>query len=96
VYFQSAEKALKAALYAKDGNQKSQSHNLANIASVISDPCIISLACNLEHRVGPHIRMRYPDAFMFPTIPSDVFTEDDVTVSCRLASQILERVQNLL
>jgi HEPN domain-containing protein len=95
--FQGAEKALKAVLYSRDCDGfESQSTDLVYLANCVKDDAVESIARVLEKRLGPDSRMRYPDVTVFPKIPEDVFTEDDVSFALDHASRLVHLVQALI
>ncbi|XP_076442041.1 uncharacterized protein LOC143281029 [Babylonia areolata] len=94
---QAAEKAMKAVLYLRDAdNDCLQSHNLPHLARRVGDATLRRLAEQMEFRVGPHTRMRYPDVLVFPSVPADVYSGDDASMACALAGQVLERAKGLM
>ncbi|KAK3583158.1 hypothetical protein CHS0354_027571 [Potamilus streckersoni] len=94
---QAAEKSLKGARFAIDGNNVPQhSHQLDLIASGLSNVPLLEIARQLQALVGEHTRMRYPDRFSAPSIPADYFTRDHSTKAFVLATQILNLVDEML
>ncbi|KAK3583156.1 hypothetical protein CHS0354_027567 [Potamilus streckersoni] len=94
---QAAEKSLKGARFAIDGNNVPQhSHQLDSIASGLSNVPLIEIARQLQAHVGEHTCMRYPDRFSAPSIPADYFKRDDSTKAFELATQILNLVDEML
>lgn len=91
-FFQSAEKALKAAQYAEDAF-KTHVHSLIRNASRLEDSELTSLASQLERRVVDSTRMRYPDQVCYPQIPNDVYSIAMAREALRLAKTILEKVR---
>ena len=90
--FQSAEKALKAAQYAKDAF-KTNVHNRMRNASRLGDSELTRLANQLERREVDSTRMRYPDQVSHPQIPNDVYSMEIAHEALELAKSILERVR---
>ena len=96
-WLQAVEKALKAVLYHRDAdNDCLRSHHLPQLALQVSDAPLLQLAQQLESRVGPHTRMRYPDVLFGATVPADVYTDDDVMLACDVAGSALERARCLI
>lgn len=94
---QAVEKAIKAVLFSKDANTfKETSHDIKSLASLTGDSEIIGWAREIEDIVGLHTRMRYPDALTYPSIPDDVYTTDQASRVCSIASSIVHRVESLL
>ncbi|KAL3881101.1 hypothetical protein ACJMK2_027563 [Sinanodonta woodiana] len=94
---QAAEKSLKAARFAIDGNNVMQySHDLVSIATGLSNTDLIKLARQLQDLVGDHTRMRYPDRFCMPSIPADFFTSEHSAKACDLTQEILNLVDKML
>lgn len=94
---QAVEKALKGMLYSRDADSDClQSHSLPYLARQITDLPLQHLAQQMESRMGPHTRMRYPDVLVYPCIPADVYSEDDVSMACDVAWRVLDRVQYLM
>ncbi|KAL8590857.1 hypothetical protein ACOMHN_063169 [Nucella lapillus] len=86
---QSVEKALKGALYFRNADSPClQSHRLPQLARQIGDEPLQQLADQMESRMGPHIRMRYPDVLAYPNIPADVYSDHDVNLACDLAGHV--------
>ena len=96
VYFQAAEKALKAVHYKEDANQKTNDHNLKNICCGFNDRELTELASQLEELVVNLTSMRYPDKFPRPKIPNDAYTADDAEEALEIATKFLEKVRNRL
>ncbi|KAK3611578.1 hypothetical protein CHS0354_018093 [Potamilus streckersoni] len=91
---QATEKALKAAIYAKDANKVDlKSHQLDSIATKggLSQD-LVHLAMNLQSCLGKHTRMRYPDPIARTPIPSELYTD----VQARIALEIAENVVQLV
>ena len=94
---QSAEKALKAVIYTRNADSAFlKSHSLPMLASAVGDTELASLANQMEARLGPHTRMRYPDVTRFPSIPSDNFDTEDAGWACDVAALVIKLVRDLL
>ncbi|KAL3892282.1 hypothetical protein ACJMK2_004501 [Sinanodonta woodiana] len=88
---QAAEKALKAAIYAKDANRVDQkSHRLASIAGngELSGDCI-QIVRDLELCLNEHTRMRYPDSVSRRQIPADIYTDVHATTALEIAERLI-------
>ncbi|KAL3881556.1 hypothetical protein ACJMK2_027982 [Sinanodonta woodiana] len=93
---QAAEKSLKAARFAIDGNSVQQySHDLVSIASELNID-LVKLARQLQSLVGEDTRMRYPDRFSIPSIPADFFKSEHSKTACDLTKQILNLVDQIM
>ncbi|KAJ7360288.1 hypothetical protein OS493_016918 [Desmophyllum pertusum] len=90
---QAAEKALKAAQYRVDANNKTNVHNLVANCSSLGDPELTELAGQLESLVGDSTRMRYPSRICYPQIPHDVYTAQMAQEALEIAKKIIERVR---
>ena len=68
-------------------------HSLPSLAMDLHDSTLQDLAGQLESRVGPHTRMRYPDVHVYPRTPDEVFSKDDALQAYKLAADILQYVK---
>ena len=94
---QAVEKALKAVLYHRDADTDClQSHRLPQLAAHVHDASLLQLAQQMESRIGPHTRMRYPDVMSFPNVPAEVYLDEHVNFACEVAGSVLERVRSLI
>ena len=96
MYFQAAEKALKAVHYKEDAKQKTDDHNLRWICCGFNDPELTKLAGQLEGLVVSSTSMRYPDKLPRPKTPNDAYTAEDAEKALEIATKILEQVGNRL
>ena len=96
MYFQAAEKALKALQYKVDANQKTKDHNLYQNCCNFDDHELTQLAGQLEGLVVNSAHMRYPDTMSYPKIPNDVYTAEKAEKALDFARDILERVRGKL
>ncbi|KAL3892278.1 hypothetical protein ACJMK2_004497 [Sinanodonta woodiana] len=91
---QVTEKALKAAVYAKDANKVDlKSHHLANIATKggLSQD-LVHLAINFQSCLGEHTRMRYPDPIARTVIPSELYTDEQARNALEIAENVVQLV----
>ena len=93
LYFQAAEKALKAAIYMKD-YQRLMSHDL-NVLSVNCLGCI-EWASQLQSLVGRAERMRYPDNWPAPIIPHTQYDAEKARRAIEYARKIVDYVGNVV
>ena len=90
---QAVEKALKAVLYCRDCDAfDALCHDVPYLAQCVRDPFLKDLADQLEKRVGPDARMRYPDVLAYPRIPAEVYSDDDATWACDVAARVVDHV----
>lgn len=95
--FQATEKALKAVLYCRNANQAVfKLHEIVCLAQFVNDCDVNELAAKLERLVGTHIRMRYPDALLSPSIPAEVYNDQQASEACDLTDGLLTKVKTLL
>ena len=84
-------------LYCRDSDTfDALSHDIPYLAERVRDSVLQDLAEQLEKRVGPHARMRYPDVLVYPRVPADVYSDDDAGWACDKAALVVERVQSLI
>ena len=83
-------------MYWRNADECSQSHSLPQLAGQLSDSELLQLAKKMESRIGPHTRMRYPNALVYPSVPVEVYTADDMRFACQVAQQVVERVTLLM
>ena len=84
-------------LYSRDADAfDALSHDIPYLAQRLKDSVLQDLADQLERRVGPHARMRYPDVLVYPRVPADVFSDDDASWACDKAGLVVDRVQSLI
>ena len=50
----------------------------------------------MEDRLGDHTRLRYPDALSRPSIPSDLFKDDDAQFAIKTTETLLNLVEEFL
>ncbi|PVD20274.1 hypothetical protein C0Q70_20771 [Pomacea canaliculata] len=94
---QATEKALKAILYCRNANQAVfRLHEIVCLAQFVNDCDVNELAAKLEKLVGTHIRMRYPDALLSPSIPAEVYNDQQASEACDLTDGLLTKVKTLL
>lgn len=94
---QAVEKALKAVLYCRDANNSLlNSHDIVALARHVNDDDVRELASALDRRVGTHTRMRYPDVLLSPSIPADVYGDQEASDACDLATRVLNKTKTLL
>ncbi|KAL3892284.1 hypothetical protein ACJMK2_004503 [Sinanodonta woodiana] len=91
---QATEKALKAAVYAKDANKVDlKSHQLASIATKGGlNQDLVQLAMSLQSCLGEHTRMRYPDPIARTPIPSDLYTDEEARNALEIAENVIQLV----
>ncbi|XP_053401270.1 sacsin-like [Mercenaria mercenaria] len=94
---QSCEKALKAAMYAKDANRAARrGHSLSGIARELHDLNLTTETERLERELGNYFRMRYPDSVIGKEIPSDVFEEDQAQEALKKTKRILDIIEEMI
>ncbi|CAH1788168.1 unnamed protein product [Owenia fusiformis] len=93
ICLQSAEKALKAALYYIDALEASLSHDIPVIARHLGDGMLTSAAKQLQALTGEHTTMRYPSKVPYPHTPRDMFLNKDSYSVISLTQQIVDQSQ---
>ncbi|XP_064596794.1 sacsin-like [Liolophura sinensis] len=96
---QAAEKALKAALLAKNANDSARSsHYLEEIAGRLDNKTLYRLARDLEDTLGRkgHLATRYPDMLRAGEIPSEFYKMDKVIQTKQLCREMLAVIEPIL
>jgi len=91
--FQAAEKAIKSIQIVKDANKVGNDHFLMNSISD-RNPIIQDAARELEKIAVYHTRMRYPYVTLYPKTPSELYTQQDAEEAVRLATLIVDTVND--
>lgn len=88
---------MKAVLHCRDSNLRLlTSHDICCISSAVQDDQINKDAGKLYDVTSYHTRMRYPDLFNFPKIPSDMYSKSNAEDAYRSAENILKRAETLV
>ncbi|XP_060607762.1 sacsin-like [Ruditapes philippinarum] len=95
---QAAEKALKAAWFAKNANMaRRKDHSLGNIANGLDDGLLFTEATSLERITGDYSYMRYPDAVLGRhQIPSEMFDCKKAEKAVEITKCILDTIAELI
>ena len=91
---QAAEKAIKAALIARNTDEDipGAGHDLIDMCQLLADPSLSELVLTLHNMIGVPSRMRYPDMLPHPQVPHDVYTGPQASNAWEIAGQILQHV----
>ncbi|XP_048257393.1 sacsin-like [Haliotis rufescens] len=95
---QAAEKAIKSVWFNRNANVADglRNHDITITSRGLNNPQLSELASQLQCLIGDFNRMRYPDRLSFPSIPADVYTDDNARQACQVAQKILNLVKELL
>ncbi|XP_060588656.1 sacsin-like [Ruditapes philippinarum] len=93
-----AEKALKAAWFAKNANKaRLRDHSLANIANGLNDGLLLTKATSLGRITGDYSCMQYPDAALGrQQIPSEMFDCEKAEKAVEITKCILDTTAELI
>lgn len=95
IFFQAAEKALKAAQFSVDA-VTSFNHDLAFLAATIEDLELRRLAVKLQQIIGNASKLYNPDPIDFVVIPHEEYTKEMACDAVMCATDILERVKEFV